>query len=57
MHDNEYERYLVKVANNNYRAKRLFDDIGFEEFDEEQATIMEKEDMGVDYYSYLIYQK
>ena len=57
IHDNKYIRYLVKVANNNYRAKRLFENIGFEEFDDEQATIMEKEDMGVDNYLYMIYQK
>lgn len=57
MHDNKYVRYLAKVANNNYRAKSLFENIGFEEFDREQATIKEKQDIGVDDYLYLIYQK
>jgi len=57
MHDNKYVRYLAKIADNNYRAKSLFENIGFEEFDREQASNKEREDIGVNDYLYMIYQK
>lgn len=57
IHDNNYVRYLAKVGDNNYSAKKLFENIGFEEFDRDIATKKEKEDVGVNEYLYLIYQK
>jgi len=57
MHDNKYVRYLAKIADNNYRAKSLFENIGFEEVDREQASNKEREDIGVNDYLYMIYQK
>lgn len=57
MHDNKYVRYLAKVGNNNYSCRTMLENIGFEEFDQEQASIKEKEDMGVDNYMYVICDK
>ena len=55
MHDNKYVRYLAKVGNNNYSALKVFDNVGFEEFDREQALINDYE--GISEYLYLICQK
>jgi GNAT superfamily N-acetyltransferase len=54
MCDNKYKRYMAKVGNNNYSARKLLDNIEFEEFDIEQSKIKEKEDVGVDNYFYMI---
>ena len=57
MHDNSYIRYLVKVGDNNYIAKKMFDNIGFEEFDRDFASAKERENIGVSEYLYLIFSK
>lgn len=54
MCDNKYERYLAKVGDNNYSARKVLDNIGFEVFDEEMARTKEKEDIGVENYFYMI---
>ena len=54
MYDNDYKRYLAKVADNNHRAIGLLEKIDFEEFDREKSRIKEKEDTGVDNYLYMI---
>ena len=54
MCDNEYDRYLAKVGDNNLSARKVLDNIGFEIFDEESATGKEKEDVGVNNYLYMI---
>ena len=43
--DNNYIRYLSKIADNNFKAKGLFENIGFEEFHLEEATNKEKNDI------------
>lgn len=52
--DNKYKRYLAKVGDNNYSARKVLDNIDFEEFDIEQSKLKEKEDVGVDNYFYMI---
>lgn len=54
MFDNEYERYMVKVANNNSNAISLVEKAGFEEFDVEKSKVKETEDVGVDHYCFMI---
>lgn len=54
MCDNKYERYLAKVGDNNYSARKVLDNIEFEVFDEEKAKTKEKEDVGVETYFYMI---
>lgn len=54
IYDNKYVRYIAKVGNNNYNTLRLLEKIDFEEFDRESATRKEKEEIGVDYYLYMI---
>lgn len=54
MCDNKYERYLAKVGDNNYSARKVLDNIEFEVFDEEEARGKEKEDVGVSNYFYMI---
>ena len=57
MHDSGYVRYLSKIADNNYSCMRLFENIGFEEFHVEEASKFEKENIGVNNYLYMIYEK
>ena len=54
MCDNKYKRYLAKVGDNNYSARKVLENINFEEFDVEQSKIKEKEDVGVENYLYMI---
>lgn len=54
MCDNDYSRYLAKVADNNVPAKNILENIGFEIFDEEKATGLEMEHIGVSNYLYMI---
>jgi len=54
MYDNEYLRYLTKVGDNNISYRKILDNIGFEVFDEESATIKEKEEIGINNYLYMI---
>ena len=54
MCDNEYVRYLAKIGDNNHSARKVFENIGCEVFDEESATSKEKEEIGIDNYLYMI---
>ena len=54
MCDNEYKRYLAKVGDNNISARKILNNIGFELFDEESATGLEKEELGISNYLYMI---
>lgn len=56
IHDNSYVRYIAKVGDTN-RALKLFERIGFEEFDKQKASEKEKVDLGVSNYLYMIYAK
>ena len=54
MRDNDYKRYLTKIGDNNVIARKTFDTIGFEVFDEESATGIEKKELGINHYLYMI---
>ena len=54
MCDNDYKRYLAKVGDNNSSARKIFDNIGFEIFDEESATGLEKNELDINSYLYMI---
>lgn len=54
MCDNDYKRYLAKIADNNSSARKILDNIGFEIFDEESATGLEKKNLNINNYLYMI---
>lgn len=54
MHDNNFKRYLAKVGDNNYSATKMLEKIGFEIFDEETSTSIEKDRIGINKYLYMI---
>ena len=54
MCDHDYRRYLVKIADNNSSAKKILESIGFEIFDEESATGLEKQNLNINNYLYMI---
>ena len=57
IYDNNYIRYLAKIGDNNHSAKKMFDNIGFEEFHLEEASKKEKGDIGLNNYVYMIFSK
>lgn len=56
IYDNNYVRYIAKVADNN-SALSFFEKLYFEEFDREKASEKERIDIGVNDYLYMICEK